>query len=250
MKSQIVRGVLGIVLAGWAATASATLLNIEINGRSASSQSTTDYSGAAAIGAIGDVWNHYAVDSFAGDTFLAVDPAQSSNLAYADGTSSTLRFDLGLVTAHAETYTSNALASEYAFVKGGNVAWEIPPTSTTFALTGLAPNGAYNLYLYCASAETAYQSTFTIGSTSVTSTPGGFDGGFVLNRDYVTFMNVAADGSGRIEGTLSGGNPDNFAVFSGLQVMSIPEPSALVLLLVSMMGLLAYAWRRRRSSAA
>lgn len=249
MRSQIVLGVLGIALAGWVPTVSATLLNVEINGRSDSSQSTTDHSGAAAIGASGDVWNHYVVDSFSGGTFLAVDPAQSRNLIYADGTSSTVRFDLGLITANAETYTSNALASEFAFVKGGNVAWEIPPTSAVFTLTGLAPNGHYDVYLYCASSNSAYQSTFTIGSSSVTSTPGGFDGSFVANRDYVTFLDVTADGSGAIQGTFSGGNPSNFAMFNGLQLQQIPEPTALVLLLSGMTGLLAYAWRRRRSIA-
>jgi hypothetical protein len=148
-----------------------------------------------------------------------VDPAQSGFLLDAKGNVTTVRFDLGLVGADAPMSTSDDMGNDVAFVEGANAGTGFP-TSAAFTLSGLDAGGAYDLYLYAAAAAQAYATKFTIGETSL-STLGGsvFTGIWVENDSYVKFSSVLAAGDGTIQCVLESGNPDNYGVFSGLQIV-------------------------------
>jgi hypothetical protein len=218
-------------------------VNIDINGKGAPSQTNVTKSGAAAIGAAGDVWNGYAVDASSSIPNV-VDPAPSDFLLDANGNVTTIKFDLGTVGADAPMSTSDDMGNDLAFVQGANAGTAFP-TSATFTLSGLEAGAAYDLCLYAAAAAQAYTSKFTIGETSL-STPGGsvFTGIWVEDDNYVRFANVVAAGDGTIEGVLESGNPANYGMFNGLQIVpSVPEPSVLAMLA----AIAVSAWFLRRA---
>lgn len=219
----------------WSSTAVATtLLNIDVNGVSGSQGDPATYSGAAAIGAAGDVWNSYLVDRRPSSGLI--DPAQSDNLVYADTTASTVRFDL--TSCWPDNLGGNALMGQYAAV-----ADSLGASSATFTLSGLAPSSVYNLYLYGKQGWST-ATTFTVGTESQSTSSGAFDGTFTTGRDYVRFANVAADATGTITGTMTAAAI--YGAINGLQLQSVPEPSTIVLAAAGLIGLLAYAWRRRK----
>jgi hypothetical protein len=209
-----------------------TPVNIDINGRSVTSQTNVTKSGAAAIGEAGDLWNAYAVDAAnpAGGTLLSVDPAQSDFLLDADGNATTIKFDVTGVCADAPNFSSDDMANDNIFVEGLNAGSGFP-TAATFTISGLDAGAAYDLYLYSPAAFTPYAAKFTIGGESA-STPTGtlFTGVWNEGLDYVVFSGVVAEG-GTIECLFESANPDNYGMLSGLQIVpSVPEPSLWVML--------------------
>jgi hypothetical protein len=228
-----------------ALTVSAASINIDINGKSGETQAPVTYSGAAAIGAAGDVWNGYLVDSSLGGR--VVSPAQSEYLVDSTGAATTVKFQIGAVCSDAPGGMGNALANDLCYVRSVNTVGDPePPTSTTFALQGLQANGLYDVYLYAAAPVTAYTSSFTIGSTTKTTAHSVFAGTWVENTNYVK-IRAMAGGDGSLQGTLAGDvNNDSYGVWGGLQVTAaVPEPSSIMLVVTGLFGLLCYAWRKR-----
>ena len=208
-----------------------TPVNIDISGRSAGSQTNVTKSGAAAIGAAGDVWNGYSVDGAVAG--IPLDPAQSDFLLDANGNATTIKFDLSLVGADAPMSTIDDMGNDLAFIEGAEAGTGFPQ-SASVTLSGLEAGAAYDLYLYAPAASEYYASIFTIGETSL-ATPGGsvFTGIWVEDDNYVKFSSIVAAGDGTIECAFDGGNPASYATFSGLQIVPsnpIPEPSLLVML--------------------
>ena len=94
----------------------------------------------------------------------------------------------------------------------------------------------------------SYNNTGTIpSSTTVTAyLDGNQVGTFTTHADrdtvqYLGFTDITFD-----KIVLSSVSIDNCMFIDDLQVSTIPEPGTLVLLVVGLLGLLAYAWRKRR----
>ncbi|MBU4273351.1 MAG: PEP-CTERM sorting domain-containing protein [Planctomycetes bacterium] len=67
--------------------------------------------------------------------------------------------------------------------------------------------------------------------------------------NYAKFINLAPDGSNQIViSAIATGTPGvlDIITFNGLQLVAVPEPSTVVLLVTGLIGLLCYAWRKRR----
>ena len=168
------------------------------------------YTASRAACTAGDVWNGYLVP------YPAVNSRKLGSLPYADGTTSTAKFQLsapGGVNGDKVYSTPNDLVDDMCFTYP---TWP----AITFTLEGLTPNGLYGVYLYGARAHATYATRFTIGSTPLDSTGAVFDGTFTPVRDYV-FNGVVADGAGVITGTASGIPGASYAPFNGLQIQEV-----------------------------
>ncbi|HEV7925750.1 MAG TPA: hypothetical protein VGR14_10355, partial [Verrucomicrobiae bacterium] len=176
--------------------APAQLLNVDFNendgvgwGGGGPNPSPT-MSGAAVLGAAGDLWN-------------GMDVSSGTNIAlnYANGNASpvTLTFtsgggydvnSFGGSTPFAST-SYDALMENYLFNSG---------MQQTITLAGLATNAAYNLVLYNAANSTAGGRTtyFTVNGVSKSSTWDGVSSTLVPGIDYVDFSCAMSDSSGKL----------------------------------------------------
>jgi hypothetical protein len=244
MKARSVLVAVCIVLACMVSTASAALISIDLNGVRGTATPVT-YSGAAVIGAAGDVWNGYTIDNAVD---RPVTPPQSGFLFDSTGAATTVKFQTGPICGDEVGGLGNALVNDVAYVRGPIVDDPGAPLSTTLTLSGLAGN--YDVYLYAGAGHVKYSADFTIGSVTKGTAYGSvFAGSWVEGTNYVKFSNVPTTG-GILEITFAG-DADNpydggYAVCNGLQIQSIPEPSTLILLIGGLIGFLAYAWKRRK----
>ncbi len=182
--------------------------------------------GAAAIGSAGDLWNTAVVS----DVGQLVSPV---NLYSTDGTSTGVQWSYlgggGILSGIGGTY-------------GGLV-----DVSTVFwyaDISGLIPNQQYNLYLYSTYSDevisvngTAF-TTYAIQSGTVDSLTAGIQ--YSVNS-------VTADSSGTLTFLPISSLEAGVAFISSWQIEPVPEPSALGLLAVGTIVLLA---QRRRKLAA
>jgi hypothetical protein len=202
-------------------------LNVDINGRSTTSQSYVTYTGAAVVGAAGDIWNGYTVDAAnpAGGTYLSIDPPQSDFLVDSAGNATTVKFDIAAVCGDAPTFTDNAMANDLAFVEGLEAGTGFP-TSTTLTLSGLEAGATYDLYLYAPARFMPYAATFTVGDRTGSTRMGNvFTGTWRHGLDYVRFPGVTVAGDGTIQCEFVSANPENYGMVSGLQLVEA-EPAA------------------------
>lgn len=127
---------------------------------------------------------------------------------------------------HTAFLNNNVLRGDYYYMDDNVVPWE---------LTGLTPNGTYNI--------TFFEGTDPGGASS---TVDGFGAGTVDAEGDYDFIGVTADGTGRLTGTWDAtinetGN--NRQSYSGMQFELVPEPSTTALL---GLGGLALILRRRK----
>jgi len=119
-------------------------------------------------------------------------------------------------------------------------------TITISGLGGLAPS--YDLYLYFETNENDRDHTFTVtGPHSESGLDGAtFNGTFIeatgsgVNANYMVFEGLTAS-TLTIDATATNGR----AGLAGIQIVGIPEPSALLLAAIGLVGLLACRRRRR-----
>jgi aryl-phospho-beta-D-glucosidase BglC (GH1 family) len=166
-------------------------------------------SGAAVLGTAGDQWNGIDVNS-----------GTNISLIYANGRASpvTMTFtsgggydvnSYGGSTPFAGT-SYDALMEDYLYNSG---------VAQSIALSGLAPNAAYNLVLYnaantMASGRITY---FTVNSVSKSSIWDGASSSLIAGVDYVNFTSALSDGSGNLVITFTGdgnleGDVDGFQI--------------------------------------
>lgn len=184
---------------------------------------TPTYSGAAAIGEAGDIWNN--IGNPTPDTFVP-----STNLIYSDGSSA------GGITISGVNYnysgyapgTGNTLMDYY-------VGQNLNASNSEFTISGLNPGDLYNLYVYSNSGHYGYNSgSFSIGGSPVQSTTGGGFGVPVFSPvyDYVVFNNVVVDSFGKLTlNQIAQGPAGTYNILNGIQLQAVPEPGVLYLLL-------------------
>jgi len=187
------------------------IINFDINGwnpvNDAAPGPSDTFSGAAQIGAPGDFWNSIAVSNNQYTTFTV------SNLKLTDGvTVSPVNFTATAAGGGSSfigadrmnSYNMNALIDDFIFTGGTG------STNINFTFAGLTPDYAYHLYFYGRPGTWAGSyGVFTVGGTTKTSNNG-------WNGCTAIFLNVLADGSGSITGTvtISSGN----GIFNGFQI--------------------------------
>jgi hypothetical protein len=192
--------------------------------------------GAAVIGAAGDVWNGLA------STPPTAQPAAlvASN-GVASGASITWTSN-GSWNAASSPSPNPALTEAYLYQTSGSGSVDI---------SGLDPNHTYQLYLYTQNNDgNDRQSDFTVTNGTGTATAQSGDGSqgksaWLLGTNY-TEVTVSPNSHGQID--ISFAPQSGEADFNGLQLFdtSTPEPSSLVALLgLGAMGLFIAARRRR-----
>ena len=117
------------------------------------------------------------------------------------------------------------------------------PAAVTW--TGLNPDALYDVYLYSSHPwGVGSVANFTVNGVTQTVTMGTNVSSFVLGDNYVKFASQSPAGV-YLQVVLSGDGTLP-PMFSGMQLVEVPEPGTLALLTANLVGLLAYAWRKRR----
>ena len=116
-------------------------------------------------------------------------------------------------------------------------------SSQVVTIGGLDNSKTYNLYMASAWKD-VWGATFTVGANSHTSV--GTQGStWVDGTNYVVFPGVQPTGN-QIAITFAK-LPGQLAIFNGLQIQSVPEPSTVILLGMSTLGLCLAGRRCRRA---
>jgi hypothetical protein len=221
----------GTVVLGLASAAFAETVNFDIGDGS----TTWNYTGTAVAPDAGTHWTPYRMGW--GDSGYA--PVVAS-----DGTPSSVYVAIaGGGYASYWNYDGTGIAPNLM----GSYAYSGDGSGWTVEIDHLTPGGKYDMYWYQQNGIAAGTTgSFTFGGHTETATNNGQTSAFILNNNYVVFSGataVTADSNGSIFGSIS-----NTASICGFQIMSspAPEPGTLVLLGTGVLGLLAYAWRKRR----
>ena len=230
---------LTLVFGLYCGLANATLINVDFGpttdggGTFTSGQGETYMGPGAVVGSAGDKWNVTGLTS-------GVSLYDSAN----QSTGITLSTTGGLGEGTSAAGSAFSSSSYY------KLAWDnvlvIASTPLTVTLSGVAA-GNYDLYLYAippidgedrVGNYSANGKSVTIGPNNSASTFGagtnyGILQNVVVGSDHLLTLSVVATGGGETD-------------FNGFQLQSVPEPSSFVLLGVGLLGLLAYAWRKRK----
>ena len=209
----------------------ADTVNFDLYSASNFGGTPVNYTGTAAAPDTGTYWTPFRIE-WGSSTYW---PVKES-----DGVTASpiyMQIDGGGYTGywnHDGTGIAANLMDSYAYSNNG--------TGWTVEIDHLTPGGKYDLYWYqqngCSATSTG---SFTFGGNTLTATNTGQNSAFIENNNYVHFWSVAADSNGSIFGTIG-----HTASICGVQIMSVPEPSACILLGMGLIGLLAYAWRKRK----
>jgi len=209
------------------------VVNIDFNGFRTNSPGNVDVQGPTYVGVSaaggGLVWNGIAADSITGGDMLTVAGSELLNSA---GKKTSVGFTVSHVGGDVggapttDATSSGALWSDYIFCNSaGNLS------RAAFTISGLGSATTADLYFYVTGN----------GGISVGSAEGTYVGTNIL-----FFDDVAVTG-GTITGYLaSDASYSNCTVLRGLSIVTVPEPGAFALLAAALIGLLAYAWRKRK----
>ena len=190
------------------------------------------YSGAAIIGAAGDVWNSCMPEldfgGYAGGTYTALQ----------DSTGVATSVSLILTASGSGWGTTNNTDCNFGDPLNSlmrDSAFAFPGAVGTATISGLAPNAAYTIYLLGVSNSAAQNTTFTIDGVAKTVASDTIADATYLTEgeDYVVFTGDTG-AAGEIVLTYDGGG--NFCSFNGFQLEIIsnaahdPNPDGVSLL--------------------
>ena len=216
-----------ILAAALAVTSRAQLVNVDFGGGPL-------FTGTGVAG--GGTWNTYGGSGASG------------SLVDSTGAASGITFDIASSfgntdnTGGTNPTTNPATAALFEdFIRGAF------NNNLTVTFSGLVPLQTYDLTIYASGATTGTGAAF-VSSNFLGTTTGADRGAFVLGDNYMRH-NVTADAMGMVAVVASPTNGDG-AVFNGLQIAAVPEPSTWALLSAGGAGLLGLTSRRRRGRAA
>jgi beta-glucanase (GH16 family) len=212
-------------------------LNVADGGGQDPSPLTTQMTGAAAVGSPGDAWNRLSGFSYTASPNGPSFTTAPNSLVYADATTAT-GITVSLSSPNS-TYDANSINwgnySPFSWTSLGaeqaNSGYPGTPYAAlmatmitassgigTVAISGLTPNGYYNLYTYNASDEneTARTSSFTVNGVTQTSTYNGTTATLSSGVDYLEFGGVEASASGVL--TINFGTGSSESDFNGFQL--------------------------------
>lgn len=212
-----------------------SLVNVDFNQTTFSSSPT--YSGAAVLGASGDIWNGI------GGPFFSPSPVSATGVPLVDAanaaTGVTLDYSVtGFFDAGSSTsppfFTGVAydLLRDYAFSSGD------------VTLSGLTAGTDYRVILYSSTNAAGRITEFTLSGVTQTVAPISTSN-LAEGINYANFT-TTADASGQIFISFKGiGTSDSEGSLNGLQIKAVPEPSSLLSTLVAVAGFLGLASARR-----
>lgn len=192
------------------------LVNVDIGDAGTASNL---YSGPGpAVGSAGDVWNEFKIAAG-----WAPAPDIMANLVDQTGTP----------TAVSITFSNSVFRNLYDSAWGGSFGALVGDCAQlwgteTITISGLTPDGEYDLYLFGGKWDNA--STFTVGGVSKTiQVAGSAQDPWQEGQEYAVFSGVTADGTGSIVISLEipAGDPQGDTWISGLQLVLDPPPPVL-----------------------
>ena len=219
----------------FANSANASVLNMCWNGHDSAVYKTYAGPGAAPDSATSTFWNN--VGTFGQDNSSTLTGLKCSNSAAVADVSIQLN----------NVYSFTSVCDGLALFNGQlNASTGGTSNYVSLDINGLDNSKTYDLYLY--SARTTYGAdstdfvvngvTKTLVSTNVSN--------FVPGDNYTTFL-AQSPTSGTLRVTFGGGTYGG--VFSAMQIVGVsdvPEPGTVIILSTGLIGLLAYAWRKRK----
>jgi hypothetical protein len=172
-------------------------------------------SGAAVLGAAGDLWNGINTASGSGvSLFYATGSSSPVTMTFTSGGGYDAK-SFGGATPFAGT-PYDALMEDYLFNSG------VPQTIT---LSGLATNAIYDLVLYNAADNSAgavgRTTSFTVNGNTQSSVWNATSSTLVAGVDYVEFASALSDGSGNLVITYTGSGSAEGDV-DGFQIKAVP----------------------------
>ena len=241
----LIAGVCVLALGAYTGSVNAELLHVDVNGSQFGTPvNFTDVSGVAdtvlndGITGNTETWN-YATPGLKNT---------GSVTGLKDATT-------GTATAVSIAWTANhysgnnALAGTYGGLLGDmaytyNGSGGIVTSTWTFSgLTG----AKYDMVLYTCAFNVGRGAKFTVGGVDQIATPTGNATTLVAGDQYVRYNNlVPVAGKISFSYTPRTTSVPSWGELSGVEIKLVPEPSTIALLVTGLVGLLAYAWRKRK----
>jgi hypothetical protein len=219
------------LLAAAAATHAASLIDVQFSNDASHAQS-----GAAVVGHSGDTWNNFT-SGHAGSGSLVDVGGGASGVSLSFAASNFWESD--------PSYFQFAGKADANLMQGYLVGYAGQP-DIALSFTGLVAGHQYGFWVYTQGDDNSRGRSISLsadGGPAAIATQTNTDG-FVLGDNYV-YLTAVADGAGDV--TLLGHDLDGEANIDGVQLMAVPEPSELVLLMAGAMFIAGLVVRRNRA---
>lgn len=225
----------GIVWLGVAGAIQAASINVQFAETTDASNTPGRpvYTGTAAAPDAGTYWN-FRGNQWLGGIFQIV---TASGLMYSDGVTAATGVTVTLGDASHGVRNVDSGTMTNALLWPGMMAQPAAANQPVpIVVSGLVPNGSYDLYLYAAH-DAGWPTTYTFGATSLSldATQPGATATTIpasdLGHSFVVFASLTANGSGVLSGSFNGIAAQAYrAQLDGMQIVFVPEPGALALL--------------------